>query len=387
MSGRTSLQRELDSFYRELFREDYNIRHVTKGALSQARAKLNPSAFKEMNSCAVQTFYNEGEYKAWHKMRVLAVDSSGLRLPRHESIDKQFSRYGFGPKADAEQSLARVSVLYDVLNLLTLDAEIGSFGIGEREMLDGHLDKINQGDLLLLDRGYQGFKLMLELRERKIQYCMRLNDRLLEVRKFIDSGDTDAVVQIQIPRTRFKEFINRYTHKDKDSIRVRMLRIELAGGETEILCTSLLDMDKITLEDIKELYHYRWSVEEAYKLLKMRVEVENFTGKTARAVMQDFHSKIFMMTLCAALSYPIEEKVRKEYEKNTSKRKYQINRTNALSMLRNIYIGLFLRKDTKKALDAFDNNISKTLEIVRPDRSNPRQKKLRRKFFMNYKPL
>lgn len=390
MSGKSSLQRDLDSFYKELFKEDYNIRTVTKGALSQARSKLNPSAFKELNNCAVKTFYRDGEYKAWHKMRVLAVDGSGLRLPKHSSIEEEFGSYGFGPKADSENSMARVSVLYDVLNLLTLDAEIAPFRTGERQMLVSHLNHVEQGDLLILDRGYASFELLLTLRERKIDYCMRMQeDWWLDIRKFKDSGKTDSIVQLCIPKARFNQLRSVYTHKDSNVIQVRLVRIDLPSGETEILCTSLLTQRKITYEDIKELYHYRWSVEEAYKLLKARVEVENFTGKTARAVKQDFFAKIFMMTLCAALSYPIEEKIRKEYEedKNTLKNRYQINKTNAMSMLRSIYIGLFLRKDVKKALKAFTDNVSKTLEIVRPDRSNPRPKKPRKKFFMNYKPL
>jgi hypothetical protein len=62
------------------------------------------------------------------------------------------------------------------------------------------------------------------------------------------------------------------------------------------------------------IYHYRWNEEEAYKLLKSRIELENFPGKTARAVKQDFHARVFLMTLCAAYAHPIEDKVVEEYK-------------------------------------------------------------------------
>jgi hypothetical protein len=377
MSGKTSLQRELDWFYKEVFHKDYSIRKVTKSALTQSRAKLNPSAFKELNDRAVKTFYDEGEYKAWHKMRLLAVDGSTLRLPKHSSIEQEFKSIGFGPKGDSEGTLARTSVLYDVLNLLVLDAEMAPFSTGERAILKTHLDHLEQGDLLLLDRGYASFELLVELKKRGIEYCMRMKNWWLDIRKFTESDLKDDIVEIRLPAEHHNVII-----------KVRLLKIELPSGETEILCTSLFNQQKITYEDIQELYHYRWSIEEAYKLLKARVEVENFSGKTARAVKQDFFAKIFMMTLCAALSYPIEEKVRKEHEQNGKGRKrYQINRTNALATLRDIALGLFLRKDIKKALRAFYNNVSKTFEIVRPGRSNPRPKKPRKKYYMNYKPL
>ena len=64
-----------------------------------------------------------------------------------------------------------------------------------------------------------------------------------------------------------------------EEITCRLVKIELPTGEKEILCTSLLDHKTFTHKDMEELYHSRWNEEEAYKLLKSRVEVENFSGK------------------------------------------------------------------------------------------------------------
>jgi hypothetical protein len=96
-------------------------------------------------------------------------------------------------------------------------------------------------------------------------------------------------------------------------ITCRLIKVELENGEKEILCTSLTDSDTYLYSDFEQLYHYRWNEEEAYKLLKSRIEIENFSGKTARAVKQDFHAKVFLMTLCAAYADPIEGKVIAEY--------------------------------------------------------------------------
>lgn len=48
-----SLQRELDSFSKDVMGGEFNIRQVTKSAFTQARAKLDPSAFKELSSNVV----------------------------------------------------------------------------------------------------------------------------------------------------------------------------------------------------------------------------------------------------------------------------------------------------------------------------------------------
>lgn len=40
MNFKTSIQRELDNFFKEVTDSDFNIRHVTKGAFSKARQLL-----------------------------------------------------------------------------------------------------------------------------------------------------------------------------------------------------------------------------------------------------------------------------------------------------------------------------------------------------------
>jgi hypothetical protein len=68
-----------------------------------------------------------------------------------------------------------------------------------------------------------------------------------------------------------------------DPIRVRLVRVTLANGQTEVLATSLLDEDAWPSAWFKHLYHLRWGVEENYKREKCRVEIENFSGLTARS--------------------------------------------------------------------------------------------------------
>ena len=171
-------------------------------------------------------------------------------------------------------------------------------------------------------------------------------------------------------------------------ITCRLIRVALDNGETEILCTSLTDAEHYPKEEFKALYHLRWNEEEAYKLLKNRAELERFTGKTAKAVKQDFLAKVFLMSLMAAYAHPIEEKVRAEYKADQNRKHDQkINRTHALAMTRDILVGLFARGDHAGALNAFDQIVSKTKEIIRPNRKNPRKHRLKIPYYMNHRPL
>ena len=165
---KSSLQRELDYFYRGTTQSEFDIRYVTKGAFSQARSKLKPSAFVEMTDNVVQTFYSGVPYKLWKGMRLLSVDGSRLMLPNHPSVVEEFGTHSFGPNADQPRSLALASLLYDVLNLITIDAQLAPYSSSEQDLLYKHLDKVKSGDLLLMDRGYPSVALFFLLIAKKL---------------------------------------------------------------------------------------------------------------------------------------------------------------------------------------------------------------------------
>ncbi len=385
---KSSIQRELDRFFKEASQSDFNIREVTKGAFTQARAKLKPEAFKRLNEIAVNTFYEGASYYEWHKMRLLAVDGTRLVLPNHPSVAQEFGVHQFGPKADSPRSLAIGSLLYDPLNMVTIDSQIAPYASSERDLLMEHLDKVNAGDLLLLDRGYPSFWLLFLLKARGIEFCVRLKeDWWLKVKEFTESTDKERIVTFALPkkdRNKLKDF----PHMWDTEITCRLIKVELENGEKEVLCTSLTD-DRIYLySDFEQLYHYRWNEEEAYKLLKSRIELENFSGKTDRAVKQDFYAKVFLMTLCAAYAHPIEEKVIAEYQASQDRKHGQkINRTNALATVMDMLVPTFIHKKYKEALHAFDLLIWNTREIIRPGQINPRNKRPKKPYSMNYKRL
>lgn len=388
MAFKSSIQRELDRFFKAVSHSDFNIREVTKGAFTQARAKLNPWAFQRLNEVAVNTFYQGAEYYVWHHKRLLAVDGTRLVLPNHPSVIEEFGQHKFGPNADSARSLAMASMLYDCLNQITIDAQLAAYAASERDLLMLHLDKIKAGDMLLLDRGYPCFWLLFLLKAKQVDFCVRLKDNWwLKVKEFTESDEKERIVTFSLPK-KDRDKLSDYPEMYGTGLQCRLIKVELENGEKEILCTSLLDSKKYLYHDFYQLYHYRWNEEEAYKLLKSRIELENFSGKTAKAVRQDFHAKVFLMTLCAAYAHPIEEKVIEEYKADEQRKHDQkINRTNALAATQDMLIGLFIRKQYQKAIKAFDDIVGKTREIIRPGRSEPRKTRPKKPYSMNYKRL
>ena len=87
----------------------------------------------------------------------------------------------------------------------------------------------------------------------------------------------------------------------------------------------------------------------------------------------------------SAYAHPIEEKIKAEYKADQNKKHDQkINRTHALAMTRDMLVSLFARVDHTGTLNAFDQIISKTRDIIRPNRKNQRKHRLKIPYSMNH---
>ena len=136
-----------------------------------------------------------------------------------------------------------------------------------------------------------------------------------------------------------------------------------------------------------DLYENRWPIEEDYKALKLRLEVENFSGKSVHSVYQDFHAKVFAKNLATALTHHINEL--ESLETISKKHRYRVNFTQTLSKLKDTMVLLFTepRKRMIRILGDFLAVLARTLEPKRPDRTFPRNHKMLRKpFYPAYKP-
>jgi len=390
--GKTGLQREMDSFFRETEEEEFSIRKVTKGAFSQSRKNLAPEAFLKLNEIIWRDFYKEVDYLSYHGHKLLAVDGTFLNLPDHESIREVFGTRGMGRGRirGKKQSMCLLSMLYDPVNYLNLDVQTDHMDASELQLLLRHLNKVEKGDILLLDRGYPARYMFSILQSKGSHFIVRMKPNWLPVKEFLKSRKQDITVTMEVPDGDFDRYRQQFPSMKK-TVKCRLVKVLGEDGKQQVLCTSLLDTAKYKLAELGELYRIRRGIEEGYKMYKARVQVEAFSGRTAIAVKQDIYAKAMMMTLCAALAFPIEERVVKEYEadqkKGLVKHPRKINRTFAYWSTKGILIGMFIKRLVRSALSAFDKQVEANTEIVRPGKRNPRPKKPPRHYYMNYKDI
>jgi hypothetical protein len=375
------LQDELDEFFKALNGGKVAMRVVTKSAFCQARCKLDYRAFIELNQAQVDYFYQESEPQRWFGLRLLAIDGSMADLPQNEAISDHFGVWH--PYSGGTCAKARLSQLYDVLNKITVDALIAPKAEDERSLAASHLTHVQKNDLLLMDRGYPAFWLFAAILQREAHFCTRLTVSEWQVaKKFVASGEEEQYVLLQPGYEARKKCAER--DLPTDPIRVRLIRVELPTGEIEVLATTLLDRTRFPTVLLQDLYHHRWPVEEDYTVMKSRLEIENWFGKSVQAVYQEFHAAVFSKNMAAILAHPAQQVVTQQSQQK--KYVYQINMTNLLSKLKDAIVFLFCESDIYPLLRSLWGQMVQTTEPIRPGRSYPRKKSVKRKRFpMNYK--
>jgi hypothetical protein len=113
--------------------------------------------------------------------------------------------------------------------------------------------------------------------------------------------------------------------------------------------------------------------------------IENFSGKSYKAVLQDFYVKIFIMNLTAVAVRPINEALKKESVK--VKHSHQVNIIEAIATMKKAVVSFFVTGKIAEAIKRVVRRLSNNTEPIRPGRKFKRKHQPKRKHYMTYKPV
>lgn len=372
-----SIQRELDEVFAVLFGRQVASREVTDGGFCRARQKMRHTAFVELSREAVGMAYRTmGCIRRIAGYRVLAIDGSKVNLPGSAAVRAHFDPDGKRPgEGGAPQML--LSQCYDVVNGMILDATASPGASCERRAAMAHLRLLGEDDLLLLDRGYPAHWFLRAVDDTGARFVARASVTFSNsVAAFVASGQDAAIIVLE-PTDESREACRQFG-LDPSPMRVRAVRFPLPGGEVEVLLTNFLTED-FPPDLFGALYHMRWGVEEGFRCLKLPLELENLSGRTVEAVLQDVHAKVFLANMTVITALPAREAAAEA----TAGREldYDINWTTAFSKVRAAGVLLFLGHDVKRLVRELQKAVAECLSPIRPGRSNPRNMKAPKKRF------
>lgn len=273
---------------------------LSPGALTHARAKLCASAFVELNQQAVLPLVYGARYQGlverWRGHRILAVDSSVVRLPKSSEVGKKFGWMECSQEAQPAERYpqGRLSVLYDVCNQMALDARLEPWKVAEQELAHQHLACVEQEDIVVTDRGYTSYLWVWEVVARGAHFLSRCSRSSFTVAQRLfkeNRAGASVCAMLEAPKP-LKGLCRKRGWPLK--VKVRFVTVRLKTGELEVLVTSLLDAELYPTEDLGRLYWRRWGQEIFYARLKGRLDLENCSGRTVEAVEQDLAATLLL---------------------------------------------------------------------------------------------
>ena len=376
-----ALQVELEAYWGIKSVASSKIKTITAAAFCLARKKFSHQAFIDIRDVLTHEVYQSGFAKTWRGHRLLAVDGSALTLP---ITAETMSHFGLA-NGHAKHPTLRISQLYDVLNQQTVDFKHSSFSTGERELALQHASYLQDNDLVLYDRGYYSAWLFALHIQRKTHCCMRMKAASeLVSEAFGESSKREVIIDLTFPKASRKHC--KALNIPLEKINARLIKITLATGETEVLMTSLIDRKKYPIQLFQELYHQRWAIEEDYKLMKSRMEFENFTGKSSESILQDIYAKLVTKNIAAVIALETELAAGKNQKPLNNRTK--ANMSYVISTLKYRIVNLImLPRATVDLLAEIIRLCGKQMYKPRLNRVFERQmtKMHKRKYFYSYK--
>lgn len=372
------------------FFSQVNLPAPTKSGLSQARSFLCYKVFKRLNLWACRCFYNQGNFKKWKGFRVLSIDGSTLQLPNHASLKEKFSQHAFGAKRSVKKWMSRISFLYDVLNHVVVDAQMESFDTSEASLCQQHLGFLRKGDLVIFDRYYASHYLFSVLLHKQIHFIFRMRDHSWKcVQQFMACDLMEQLVDLEVyPYSTVAKKIPANVNK---SIRIRLIKHVSRSGEIRVYATSLMNKKHYNKKSVINLYKQRWSIEEAYKILKARLDVIHFSGKTSHAVQQDFYARVFLISFTAILKADIQPMLKnKTSSENKEQRTPMINNSYALAQTKKLFHKVYFHfEQITDWIIYFINQVKSAIEYSRKGQTNPRSadRGYNRAYSQNYKTV
>ena len=357
----------------EIFLQGVISSTVSASAYVQARKKFRHTAFVELNEGIIGIYYSDDKIKRWKGFRCIGVDSSKIILPNTPEMKKEFGEIRIkNQQIESSYASAQFVCCYDVLNHIAIKSILTSSLLYEADVAANVLEIDAQNDLLIYDRGFASYKFLATLVKNNKNYLVRCSSSSFKATSsFFKNAESgwSKIVYLKMPPDQKKKLEKLGLPSE---IKVRFVSVILPTGEIEVLATSIMD-ESFARNDFKEAYHLRWGVEGYYNLIKDRLALENFTGKTVESVKQDFWATVFISNLETIMTEETEKEINSLPKENKHAKK--VNKAVSFNIIKNSVFDLLLNeKDKSNLLQKMELAFKTNPVLARLDRSPPRKK-------------
>ncbi len=343
---------------------------VVPAAFCNARKKMDESIFKTLNTKIIHEYESDREDYRWKNHRLFAIDGSKINLPK-ELLNDGYQK----PSDNAHFPQGMVSCLYQLKSKIPYQFELAAH-LDERRLAFEHIQFLHEDDLVVYDRGYFSYALLYTHYKKKLHAVFRLPSSSYKlIKQFMESDDIERVITIMPTSKDQREILKKYPHIEFIPLQLRLIKYTI-NNMAYTLGTTLFDHHQYQYNELAELYHARWGIEELYKISKVLIDVEDFHGKTERGVKQELFAHFVILTLSRIFSNQTDDilLLRKGINKSDSSNTMKTNLKNCLITVARNLEGLFLRQAAyvKESIHIITESIATCYQKIRPNRSYAR---------------
>jgi hypothetical protein len=203
-----------------------------------------------------------GEYRG---LSVWGVDGSHLRVQDSDDNNAHFGKPGGrGGAHDAGYPQLRIVALMNLSNRLLAAARAGPWSKSEHELASELWDEIPDDSIVIVDRGFMSYMLLLELVAARSNRQFLIRAKKNTKYEVVDVLEDGTVLALLWPHKN----LSREEPDLPGPIEVRVISYRGLNGETCQLLTTLMDPSHYPAQEVIDLYHARWELEVGFDELK-----------------------------------------------------------------------------------------------------------------------
>ncbi len=226
--------------------------------------RLLPAVTRKLRQ-HMQTF---AEHRCVGRWEVFAVDGSDAACPRTLANQQAMGDTG-KPNGIPQLSM---TVVFHVGLAMPWAFRVGPGTQSEREHLRGMFDELPAKSLLVADAGFIGYDLCREMLGKNQHFLLRVggNVHLL----------TDLGYDYEVAGTTVYLWPAEQQSRREPPIKLRLIVVQDEGKQPIHLVTSVLDAERLTPDEARDIYHRRWGVEVSYRTLKQTLGHDGTHSRT-----------------------------------------------------------------------------------------------------------
>jgi hypothetical protein len=271
-------------------------------AYCKARAKLPLRELKQTHERVVKKMRESSNW-LWHGRRVKVVDGTGLSMPDTPSNQAAWPQ-AKRSKLGCGFPVMRVAALFSLATGALTGLTHGALTVHERTLYRALWRLLDEGDVLLGDRGFCGFADFTLLSLKGVDCIMRKNARRKNTRVIRKLGKNDRIVEWQRSGVcpKWMSLVAWRGLPECIAVREVQVRVQNSGFRTQTLlvATTLLDSEEYSASDIADLYFRRWRVELFFRDIKTVMGMDILRCKSKEMVERELWMNVIAYNLIRA---------------------------------------------------------------------------------------